>query len=289
MKIKNYGKFCWLLAGLTLPLNGCNLFGGIDSPKGDAQLLSAARACFDQGDLACARENYAKLSGNLADIKNSELAYAILEEQGAGMSEFMQALGDGDAGKGLTRMAGFLSRTAGQTKRAAIYEALKAVDTISDSGLRGLVRFSASFVLAAVILAEDAGADGSLLKSEYVSNPTTCANASTTTCAATAACDLASTSVLINGATVTNITTTNTPSSTTATTAIASGGGSHAMLVSLMGSIDYALTTELAAAGKFKLGTGSLASSINALSTGWVAVAGGRCVRNLLLSTGVGN
>ena len=39
-----------ILGFIALLNSGCNLFGGIDTPSGDAQLLSAARACFDQGD-----------------------------------------------------------------------------------------------------------------------------------------------------------------------------------------------------------------------------------------------
>ena len=64
---KNLIQRLFVIAGLAIPLvlQGCvNIFDPLDSPSGEAQLLSAARACFDDGDFACAREFYGKLGSN---------------------------------------------------------------------------------------------------------------------------------------------------------------------------------------------------------------------------------
>jgi hypothetical protein len=71
------GAIAWSAAALAA-LSGCNVFSVLDSPSGDAQLISAARACFDQGDFACARDNYSKLSDSSADIRASEEAFLAL-------------------------------------------------------------------------------------------------------------------------------------------------------------------------------------------------------------------
>ena len=45
------GEFIVIFLSLLAAASGCNLFDPLDSPTSDAQLISAARACFDRGDL----------------------------------------------------------------------------------------------------------------------------------------------------------------------------------------------------------------------------------------------
>src|SRR3954469_7732827 len=88
-----------LMATPAMVATGCmNVFDPFDNPTTDTQLISAARACFDRGDIACAKENYEKLSANNADIAASETAFAMLDENGAGMASFIQAFGSGGGG-----------------------------------------------------------------------------------------------------------------------------------------------------------------------------------------------
>src|SRR3954462_4044880 len=86
----------WLLAALLPGLVGCpNLFSVVDKPQGDAQLISAARACLDRGDIPCALADYQKLSNKNSDIANSESAAAILEKYGVGVVDFAGAVSGG--------------------------------------------------------------------------------------------------------------------------------------------------------------------------------------------------
>ena len=77
-------------------LSCLNVFSPIDSPSGDAQFLSLARACFDQGDIDCANKYYAKVSGTTeAETAAAEEAFTILDKNGATMGALMQSLGCG--------------------------------------------------------------------------------------------------------------------------------------------------------------------------------------------------
>lgn len=148
--------------GLTIPLffQGCiNIFDPIDSPSNDAQLLSAARACFDEGDFSCAREYYGKLANN-EDAK-AELAFVKLDEVGAGIGSFVRALdaaSGSSAGMILTVLAEQMAPFAGSSARASLLSAYQASLTISNTELKGFVQFMAGIAIAAEILAELDGA-----------------------------------------------------------------------------------------------------------------------------------
>jgi hypothetical protein len=147
----------------ALGLTACNVFDPFDSPTGDAQLLSAARACLDRADFGCARENYAKLSNSESEVRASEEAFAILEENGAGIGPLMSAIGDNpNIGPATTKLAGSMANGASAAKVTALFEALKKVNQIPNNPqLRGLVRFASTFAMAAESLALDAGRTGS--------------------------------------------------------------------------------------------------------------------------------
>jgi hypothetical protein len=151
------------------------MFAFIDSPGNDAQYLSAARACFDKGDIECARENYEEIS-SLTDQIRAEQAFSILEEAGAGFEFFLDSLGSGQGASGITAFANGLIDGAGMEKRLQIFEAFQYVDEIENTELRGLVRFISGVALMAELLAEGAGInDGDRLEPEdLVTDPATC-------------------------------------------------------------------------------------------------------------------
>ena len=181
-------------------ISACNIFDPFDSPTSDPQLLSAARACFDQGKFDCAADLYAKVSPAQADAVNSELAFQILDQNGAGMGEFMTAFGNGSggsdvAGKGFTSLAGHMSNSggdAGETKRLAILSAFQKTQSISDPDTRAVVRFASAAAMIAEILAEQVTTPGVLVENDIVKNSTQCRSSSlppTPTCLVQTGCN----------------------------------------------------------------------------------------------------
>jgi hypothetical protein len=154
---------------VSLSLTGCNLYGGIDGPSGDAQLLSACRAEFDQGDYETAKQCYQQLSGNDSDIGLSESAYVGLTQAGASMKAYAAAFGKGDVniGPAITTFAeGILANGSGQATRVAIWQAFNEQVNIHDPNLKALVRFLGSLSFAAEILAETSSDGKKIMKTD---------------------------------------------------------------------------------------------------------------------------
>lgn len=151
-------------------LGACNIFSPLDHPSSDTQYLSAARACFDRGDLSCARENYGKLSTAYSDYTDSEGVYASLAEQDATMSALMEFVGNQANGAALTAFAERLSPKSGETRRLAIYRAFLKHTSISNPDLQAFVKFISALSLAAEILGEAAGPDRILQKTDLASS-----------------------------------------------------------------------------------------------------------------------
>ena len=132
-----FQRFGFFLA-LASVASSCNLFS-FDSPSGDAQHLSAARACFDSGDLNCAAQNYQALSASDADQSVSEQAFLTLDAQGASMANLIQFIGDiantSNAGIAITNFAERMHGGAGETKRVAIWNAFYSYVQITDNPL----------------------------------------------------------------------------------------------------------------------------------------------------------
>src|SRR5205809_424094 len=86
-------KRVFLSLAATVALAGgsscINLFDPIDNPSGEGQLLSAARAAFDKGDMATARELYGKAGGETA---LSETIFLDLDGCGADIGALASAL-----------------------------------------------------------------------------------------------------------------------------------------------------------------------------------------------------
>jgi hypothetical protein len=169
-------------------LSACNVFAPFDNPTSDTQLLSAARACFDQGDLPCAKEYYSRVSSANSDSANSERILATLSEQGATMSALIEFVGNQANGRALTRFAERLSSGSGETRRLAIYNAFKDHTLITNSSLKAFVKFVSALSLAAEILGEAANSDGILHKTDLVAD-LTCSKDLLTNNPATTACD----------------------------------------------------------------------------------------------------
>ncbi|MBU6375972.1 MAG: hypothetical protein KGQ59_08260 [Bdellovibrionales bacterium] len=161
-------------------LSGCNAFSLIDNPGGDEQYLSAARACFDQGDFDCARENYAKLSGNYAETRAAEEAFLLLTENGASMGVFMETFGKGGDGSALNDLAEALA-PGSEAKRLAFqqaYNKFSAAQYASGSAQVQLVRYITSLALTAELLAENIPAGGRLTRNRIVDDGTSCTETS---------------------------------------------------------------------------------------------------------------
>ncbi len=156
----------------TALLAGCNVFSIVDKPSGDEQILSKARACFDQADYDCAREYYAQLSSSYADVRASEEAFMILAENGATMADFMETFGSGGSGQALTELAERMA-PGSEVKRLKIHEAFKKYGSISaadNPSLRALVRFVGSVALAAEFLSEEISSSGGQLLKTRISS-----------------------------------------------------------------------------------------------------------------------
>lgn len=244
----------------------CNVFDPIDSPTNDEQMLSAARACFDEGDIECARAWYQKLANTYEDIRQSELAFTTLHEAGVTMEAFIIAGSALNGGTAITRLANRLAPSAGLSLRNKIYSAYARIPNIADQELRGLVRFVAATALAAEIIAEDAGSDLLIQASDLSSTSTNC------TCVV---CTAAPTSILIAGATASLL---NPPATSplTGTPTLGYIDGSFEM-------ITFALQHEIGASGKFRDSLGGLAATLNTLDP-----TDNQCYRWGLINLGVG-
>jgi hypothetical protein len=255
---------------------GCNLYSAFDKPSGDEQILSKARACFDQNDFDCARSYYAQLSTSYADVRASEEAFMILAENGATMAAFMETFGSGGSGQGLTELAERMA-PGNITKRRNIQDAYKkftdyTTGSYATDSLRQLVRYVTATALAAELLAENIPEGGALTKNLIVTNSTCSANACNIT--GDANCDKASSSVLGDG-----------------------NGSNPTILADLSGTVTlehfkaamseiYTALESLAAAGGFSTGSKGLADSLDGLNI--TNNLESRCFRRSLLEQGIG-
>jgi hypothetical protein len=171
-----FSKFTFIIAFSCLATS-CNFYEFFDPPSGNAQLLSAARACFDQGDMRCALRNYQKMSDRHQDLSATESAFVLLDQEGISFSLFYQTFGKGGGAEGFNRMANRLAPSAGLEKRLALLDAYESVLMIEQKDLRGLVRFLTSVALLSEILAEAAGENQRLEKTDFVDQPAECLKA----------------------------------------------------------------------------------------------------------------
>lgn len=265
-----------VLCALVLP--GCNIFGWLDRPSGDAANLSRARACFNRGDFTCALQYYALVSDSNTDSREAESAYVIFEREGFKMGSFLTAIGSAGGGQILTSLANQFaaSTTANESKRLALYEGYAKTASISDANLRGMVRLAGSLAILSELLAEFAGADHSLSQAEIADDPTTCiANGVCAT--ATPECDGASTIPLG----------TDTPGLDLDTAGSMVGSASLIKIKAALDEVVYSLgTNELNASGSIASAIDSVSGVLSALTLS--NAAEGYCFRQTLLTQGIG-
>ena len=164
------------LATLSLCLIGCNPYSVVDKPSGDAQVLVAARACFDQGDYECANKYYGQLSNSASDEIVGEMIFGSLAQNGAPVGAFISSAIDGasSGGKLVTKLSDNLTATPGETSRLALLHTYQRNTQITDTRLKGLVQFVTGMAVAAELLSEYAATRGALKQTDFVSSPTTC-------------------------------------------------------------------------------------------------------------------
>lgn len=257
---------------LTLGTTGCNLFDFMDNPSGDVQYLSAARACFDQGDLTCALDYYGRLSTEYSDTNNAESAFAILDQNGATMANLVSAIGNGqNGGKILTSLSDKLSTIGtGESVRIALYSAFTKTTSINDANLRGLVRFTSAMAIVAVALAEINGSNGVLDQTDIVTDATTCINNGLAGCAVGCSGSIGSSGTL-------DLESGQSSVEGSVTLDLIDAGIEE--IVEALGS------SELGSTGKFSSGTSSFASALDAFEP----QTSEGCYRYALISNGIGN
>jgi hypothetical protein len=146
-----------------------NLYDPIDNPHSDDQILSAARAAFDQGDYATAREYYGKLSGNQTAL--SESIFLDLDACGADIGAFGSALANGidNAGLVLTIMGEKMAPSHDASCFATLLQAYKNSLTLTDSNVKGFTGLLASLAIAGEVMANSTNIqDGTLRKADFV-------------------------------------------------------------------------------------------------------------------------
>lgn len=155
-----------------------NVFDPIDNPSGEGQLLSAARAAFDKGDMATARELYGKVGTETA---TAELIFVDLDSCGADIGAFASALSkgaDSESAPGimLTVMGEHMNSHVTPACFATLLQAFKTARTITDVNLRGFTSFLAAIAIAGEVIGSNTGiaADGLLQQADIFTNPTTC-------------------------------------------------------------------------------------------------------------------
>jgi hypothetical protein len=253
-----------LFFSLTFTGASCNVFDFMDSPSGDTQLLSAARACFNDGDLACAREYYGKLSADYDSIRLSEIAFVELEENSAGMGAFAAAFGGGVGGEGINVLARkiYISGSTNQSsRRSNLIAAYNRHTSITDSSLKALVKFVGATAILGAVFAE-ASQDGILSLNDVASVGSTCRAATSGTCGAETACN-------------------SVAGLSSAAYSTLTASPSLGLINELVSQMSNALNT-LGAGGGFSTTSGLLALTLTA------GDPGARCFRSELLKLGVG-
>ncbi len=261
----------------------CNLLGFLDVPNTEAQYLSRARACLDKADYVCALEYYQKLSDNVIDIRESELAFLELDQNGADIGTFIRSMRNGGGAPSINLMANALASGAGETRRLAFYEAYMRIASISSMELRGLVRLIAATALLAELLAESA-VDVQFDQADLVTDNAACyAGGGPPTCDGTTICILNGTGPGTGPAIDIR--------NEAALPALAtfSGGFHYGMIGATIQAIDYAFNNEINAGGLFG-DSGALMSqlvaSLAALDTTMVADCG--CFASVLIVNDLG-
>jgi hypothetical protein len=184
-----YTKFSVWLVTVAM-LSACNLYGSLDKPSGDAQILSYARGCLDQGDYVCATNYYQQLSANDNDQKVSELIFTVLaQNQIFSIADLVNALGSGTGNAQSYLVISQLMAARGITganSRVIIQQAYASAATITNIQLKAFMQFIAAVAMFSEVGANAVGSGGLIHGSDLVTNPSTCS--CNNMCVCTAGC-----------------------------------------------------------------------------------------------------
>ncbi len=264
-------------------LSSCvNLFDPFDSPSGDAQIMAAARACFDKKDYECARELYAKLTSN--ETARAEEAFMILDQDGLGTAALVRAVASAEGatlGGILTNMVEAAAPGAGAAKRTRLVAAYRKLAGITNSTVRGFTQFVVGLAIASEMLAEQTG-----VQSDYIFNKIDFANGGAScvvgggTCSGDANCGNAAGGLAAGVAT----------DGDDLTDADYTTYGSATVSAATLSSVNNALTAAIN--GLNLIGVAAGASSFDLLSeittSGFSPAVADDCYRAAILETGVG-
>jgi hypothetical protein len=270
--------YCLSIFILFLFTSSCNVYQTVDKPSENAQYLSRARACFDQGQFDCASEYYQKLSDAYQDRGIVEDTFAVLEKEGAGMGTFISAF-IGGGSSGLNKLASILHKDAGLSKRKVLFDVYKNHLKIQDGDLRAFIRFITSAVLGAEILGEATGLDNILNLDDIAKDGSACKKKSSTDAPFSTECDVPiGIDQLASGTTVYDfVTLVNCPEAKS----------NVGMVFAAAIEVSAALQA-LNVGGKFGTGLGSATSAISGLNAPGTNTAVDRIARNALLNAGFG-
>ncbi len=172
---ENFVKKMLIVFLFLIDFTACNVFTTFDTPSGDIQILDAAESCFNRGDFVGASHYYAELSNAHSDLITSETIFKTLDENGLGMTVFMQAVfaNAANAGKLITSLAGTLSPSAGLSLRQTLFNAYQQALSIQGTQLRGMMRFLMAYMLTIELFGELAGKTqhGILRQADLVTTP----------------------------------------------------------------------------------------------------------------------
>ncbi|MBS1958678.1 MAG: hypothetical protein JST80_04320 [Bdellovibrionales bacterium] len=180
-------KFQLVLSLLgVLSLSSCNLWGGIDTPSGDDQILSAARGCFDRADYTCATKYYGQLSSAQSDTRIAETALVSMAQDGIfSIADVVRSLGNGrgDANS-FSKIANYIA-ARGKTSasyRIQLDRLFVEAGSIVNANSRAYTRFLIGLAMTNQILAAITNSDANLDAADISSTPNAC-RASSGSCA----------------------------------------------------------------------------------------------------------
>lgn len=163
-----------LVLAVGLSQSSCNLWSGLDKPSGDDQLLSAARGAFDRGDYSKALEYYQQLSNSQADVRLSEQLLVELAQAGfISVSDLVSSLGSSrGGGNSIINQANLLAKNGKNTgaNRTSIQSFYSRAASITDTQLRGYIRFLIAYSMLAQTLGSVAGGDGLVTQSDLAAS-----------------------------------------------------------------------------------------------------------------------
>jgi hypothetical protein len=155
----------------------CNLLESLDPASTPQQILSKARACFNQSDYSCAQAHYAQLKNTeLADtaiLEQIEVELYLLSINPTFLSNLVKE-NPNSAGDVVNAIAAQIYPIAGQTTRLAILTLYQSAQTITNGSIKALASFLTSIALLGELFSEAITSNDTFYESNLVSIPSAC-------------------------------------------------------------------------------------------------------------------